>query len=182
MFSHQCLQETHLFEGILELGFFRSQNQENHHALENKLDTELNQSKQPFLANVYLECVITLPLDLKLRSLMESKCLVHLGVLYIRDYCEWVPIVRYVLIKYLLQSDGVLIRQQSRIFFSTRRAFPSVHKDVLPTYQQSLVIYQYKCQCEADFVGKTIQQLEVRIAQHVTGQIQSYGHITDMRL
>lgn len=66
--------------------------------------------------------------------------------------------------------------------FSTRRAFPSVHKDVLPTYQQSLVIYQYKCQCEADFVGKTIQQLEVRIAQHVTGQIQSYGHITDMRL
>lgn len=67
------------------------------------------------------------------------------------------------------------------IFFSTRRAFPSINKDVLPTHQQSLVIYQYKCQCEADYVDKTIQRVEVRIAQHISGQIHRRVPVTSKR-
>ena len=53
------------------------------------------------------------------------------------------------------------------ILFKTTSAFPSNYLDILPTHQQNLVIYRFKCQCDVDSVGKTIRQLEMRIAQHI---------------
>ena len=56
---------------------------------------------------------------------------------------------------------------EPRIIYSTRPAFPSVHKDVLPTLQKSLVVYQYVCCCDSKYVGRTSQRLQDRINQHV---------------
>ena len=41
---------------------------------------------------------------------------------------------------------------EPRIIF-TRKILPAIHKDVLPSLQQSMVIYQYMCRCDCRFVG-----------------------------
>ena len=56
---------------------------------------------------------------------------------------------------------------QPRVIFSTRRILPAIHKDVLPTFQQSNVVYEYVCHCDSRYVGRTSQRLQDRILQHV---------------
>ena len=62
---------------------------------------------------------------------------------------------------------------QPRVIFSTRRILPAIHKDVLPAYQQSMVVYQYVCRCECRYVGRTSQRLQDRIRQHVPKTISN---------
>ena len=49
---------------------------------------------------------------------------------------------------------------QLRVVFSTRRIIPAIHKDVLPTFQQSNVVYEYVCHCDSRYVGQTSQRLQ----------------------
>ena len=51
--------------------------------------------------------------------------------------------------------------------FSTRRILPAIHKDVLPTFQQSNVVYEYLCHCDRRYLVRTSQRLQDRIRQHV---------------
>ena len=44
---------------------------------------------------------------------------------------------------------------------------PVARKDVLCTTQKSSVIYDYKCHCDSQYVGRTSQRLQDRIKQHV---------------
>lgn len=44
----------------------------------------------------------------------------------------------------------------------------------LPTYQQNLVIYQYQCQCQTDYIVKIIQRFELSIVQRAPGQIRRH--------
>ena len=44
---------------------------------------------------------------------------------------------------------------------------PLARKDVLPTTQKSSVIYEYKCHCDSEYVGRTSQRPHDRIKQHV---------------
>ena len=37
---------------------------------------------------------------------------------------------------------------EPRIIFTTRKILPAIHKDVLPSLQQSMVVYQYVCRCD----------------------------------
>ena len=37
---------------------------------------------------------------------------------------------------------------EPRVIFQTRNILPSIHKDAVPTTQQSLVVYQYVCRCD----------------------------------
>ena len=41
---------------------------------------------------------------------------------------------------------------QPRVIFSTRQILPAIHKDVLPTFQQSNVVYEYVCHCDSRYV------------------------------
>ena len=50
-----------------------------------------------------------------------------------------------------------------RIVYSTRRALPSIQKDCVPTNQKSSVIYEFTCQCNFCYVGRTTQRLGDRI-------------------
>ena len=55
--------------------------------------------------------------------------------------------------------------------FTTRATFRSLHKDVLPIFQQSNLIYKFQCYCDATYIGCTSQCLEVRVKQHVLQRI-----------
>ena len=54
-----------------------------------------------------------------------------------------------------------------RVIFSIKKILPAVHKDVLPTTQQSMIVYQYVCHCDCQYVGRTTQRLQDRINQHI---------------
>ena len=62
---------------------------------------------------------------------------------------------------------------QPQVIFSTRRILPAIHKDILPTFQQSNVVYEYVCHCDSRYVGRTSQRLQDRICQHVPKSIRN---------
>ena len=57
--------------------------------------------------------------------------------------------------------------------FSTRNMLPTVRKDVVPTKQQSMVVYQYVCRRDCRYVSCTSQRLQDRIKQHIPKAIKS---------
>ena len=60
-----------------------------------------------------------------------------------------------------------------RVVFFTRKMFPTVRKDVVPTKQRSMVVYQYVCRCDCRYVGRTSQRLQDRIKQHIPKAIRN---------
>ena len=52
-------------------------------------------------------------------------------------------------------------------------AFHSALKDVLPIFQQSNLIYKFQCCCNATYIGRTSQRLEVKVRQHVSRDIHN---------
>ena len=62
---------------------------------------------------------------------------------------------------------------EHRIIFTTRKILPAVHKNVLPSLQQSMVVYQCVCRCDCRYVGRTSQRLQDRINQHIPRCIRS---------
>ena len=59
------------------------------------------------------------------------------------------------------------------IVYSTRRALPFIQKDCVPTNQKSSVIYEFTCQCDSGYVGRTTQRLGDMIKQHVPSNIRN---------
>ena len=59
-----------------------------------------------------------------------------------------------------------------RVVYSTKKALPSIQKDCVPATQKSSVIYEFTCQCDSGYVGRTTQRLEDRIKQHVPSSIR----------
>ena len=62
---------------------------------------------------------------------------------------------------------------ESCIIFTTRKILPAVHKNVLPSLQQSMVVYQCVCRCDWRYVDRTSQRLQDRINQHIPRCIRS---------
>ena len=60
-----------------------------------------------------------------------------------------------------------------RTIFTTQAAFHSTHKDVLPLFQQSNLIYKFQCCCNATHIECTSQHLEVRVKQYVPRDIRN---------
>ena len=65
-----------------------------------------------------------------------------------------------------------------RSIFATKAAFNSIHKDVLPIFNQSLLIYKFKCWCNSTYIGRTNQRLEARVRQHVPRGILNNDRLT----
>ena len=66
----------------------------------------------------------------------------------------------------------VLTRQcfyavEPRIIFTSKPIFSHVHKDRIPMKDNSLVIYQFQCSCEKNYVGKTKRRLVDRMKEHI---------------
>ena len=62
---------------------------------------------------------------------------------------------------------------ESCIIFTTRKILPAVHKIVLPSLQQSMVVHQCVCRCDCQYVDRTSQRLQDRINQHIPRCIRS---------
>ena len=62
-----------------------------------------------------------------------------------------------------------------RPIFTVRTAFNSTHKDKSPIFQQSMLIYNFVCQCSLIYIGRTCQCLEVRMRQHIPRVFLSKG-------
>ena len=69
------------------------------------------------------------------------------------------------------EIEGIIVSAaptaKPEVCFNTRHDFSGVHKDVLPATSRSHVIYNYKCCCEMQYVGKTTQVFSKRIKQHI---------------
>ena len=61
---------------------------------------------------------------------------------------------------------------EPRVLFSTRKIFPSIQKDAVPSIQQSMIVYEYVCRCDCRYVGRTSLRLEERINQNVPNFIR----------
>ena len=60
-----------------------------------------------------------------------------------------------------------------RTIFTTRAAFHSTHKDVRLIFQLSNLIYKFQYCCNATYIGRTSQHLEVMVKQDVPRDIQN---------
>ena len=63
-----------------------------------------------------------------------------------------------------------------RVVYSTKKALPSIQKDCVPATQKSSVVYEFTCQCDSGYVGRTTQRLEDRIKQNVPFNIRNKTH------
>ena len=61
---------------------------------------------------------------------------------------------------------------EPRVLYSTRKIFPSIHKDAVLSIQQSKVVYEYVCRYDCQYVNSTSLRLEERINQHVPNFIR----------
>ena len=61
---------------------------------------------------------------------------------------------------------------EPRVLFSTRKIFPFIYKDAVPSIQQSMVVYEYVCRFDCRYVGRTSLRLDERINQHVPNFIR----------
>ena len=59
-----------------------------------------------------------------------------------------------------------------RLIFSNQCTLPAAKKNLLPTNQRSMVIYDYVCLCDSRYVGRTTQRLQKRIKQHIPKSIR----------
>ena len=67
---------------------------------------------------------------------------------------------------------------EQRVIFTSLPLLPAIKKNALPASLLSNVVYNFSCHCDSRYVGRTSQQLQDRIRQHVpkfirTGQILS---------
>ena len=60
-----------------------------------------------------------------------------------------------------------------RVVYSTNELLSATKKDVLPALQKRNVVYQFSCQCESRYAGRTSQRLQGRFKQHVSHSICS---------
>ena len=88
--------------------------------------------------------------------------------------CVKIPSIGAVGQHFANKISGLVMRcfnsVQIIIIFTTWPAFQSFIKDVLPIRQQSKMVYKFQCQCHADYIGMSIQRLEVRI-KHVPREL-----------
>ena len=137
----------------------------------NKLDQELGKIRSILLENSYPERVINSVFKRKLQQLNSNpvhtvkKCPVYLHI----------PWIGNVSMKFEKQITPAVKRcffsVEPRAIFNTRQLFPAIKKNVLPSHHHSNVIYQFVCQCDSRYVGRTSQRLEERIKQHVPRSI-----------
>ena len=63
---------------------------------------------------------------------------------------------------------------QVRFIFKSVNNFTPAVKDHIPSTNKSMVVYQFKCHCANDYVGKTTRRLIDRIKEHVPRCVRRY--------
>lgn len=58
------------------------------------------------------------------------------------------------------------------IVFGTRPMLRPIRKGILHIHHVNLVLYQFRCQCDAEYAGRMTQRLEAPINQHLPANIR----------
>ena len=139
-----------------------------------KLQHELENISSILRSNGYPESIIQITMSKKIalfnRKPKEGpqKCPVYLKLPWIgKNFLNFEKKQTKIAINRCYQAVD------PRIVFTTRKILPAIHKDVLPSLQQSMVVYQYVCRCDCRYVGRTSQALQDRINQHIPRCIRS---------
>ena len=132
-----------------------------------RLNGEIERIKKILLDNDYSKNVINAQIAKKiaqfstLKRFGPEKCPVYLGVPWINKL--FTNLEKEV--KTIVKSCYGIV--STRLVFTSKRMLPAARKDIPPTIQKSLVIYEYKCHCDSRYVGRTSQRLQNGINQHV---------------
>ena len=59
------------------------------------------------------------------------------------------------------------------LFIVRKRPYCPFKRPAFLQHKKSSVIYEFKCQCDSGYVGRTTQRLEDRIKQHVPSSIRN---------
>ena len=138
-----------------------------------KLAAEINRIKDILRENGYPDRVIDYHVSRKLHghtatpAFGPKRCPIYLKL-------PWRGKASQKFEKQIKQAvSGAFPSVEARVVFTTHRMISSVRKDVLPITQCSNVIYEFKCRCEARYVGRTSQRLADRMSQHVPASIRN---------
>jgi hypothetical protein len=63
---------------------------------------------------------------------------------------------------------------EARMIFTSTSNFTPAVKDHIPYVNKSMVVYQFNCHCENDYVGKTTRRLTDRMKEHVPRCVRRY--------
>ena len=148
---------------------------------DSKIKSEFEKIKNLFLSNWHLEEVIADTINLTVnkfrndnRPFAPSKYPVYVRLSWIGSASQL--IADRVTYSVARCHNGVKVQT----IFTTRTAFRSIHKDVLPIFQKSNSSYKFQCCFDATYLGCTSQRLEVRMKQHVPRGIRdrtTSGHL-----
>ena len=132
------------------------------------LKGELQNISEILLDNGYPKSVVDRHINNKLKSFGEPKS-------YGPEKCPltiklpWLGSVSSTFADQISNTiTGCFFSTKVRVLFKTRTILPSFTKDSLPTFHMNLTIYQFKCRCDAVYVGRTSKRLESRIKEHVS--------------
>ena len=70
-------------------------------------------------------------------------------------------------------TEGLFFACNVVFIFSKRTILPPTPKESLPAQISSNVVYEFKCECDARYEGRTSQRLSDRIKQHVPASIRN---------
>ena len=105
--------------------------------------------------------------------------LLSLSIDFIYIYIYWIsPACQSFAAKVACSVSHCYHAVKARSIFTTKMAFNSIHKDVLPILKRSLLIYKFNCRCNSAYIGRTRRRLEVRIRQHALRGISNRGRLT----
>ena len=141
--------------------------------VQKRLNYEFEQFKNVFLGYKYPEEVIVDTINKtiykfrnNIRSFGPPKCPVYVRLPWIGSLSQ-------------LTADKVsssVTRYYNAVMvwtiFTTPAAFHSTYKDMLPIFQQSWLIYEFQCCCNATYIKHT-SRLEVRVKQHIPRDIRN---------
>jgi len=59
------------------------------------------------------------------------------------------------------------------LYSKPRKSLPAICEDLVPTTHQSMVIYQYMCHCDCQYLGQTSLRFQDSINQHILKSIRN---------
>ena len=134
-----------------------------------KLDSELEKLTKIILENGYPEDIISVYIKEKIGNFSADvkfgpqKCPIYLKLPWISDSS--------------LSFESQIKQAITNCFFAVKpRVVPSIQNLCVPATQKSSVVYEFTCQCDSGYVGRTTQRFEDRIKQHVPSYIRNKTH------
>ena len=138
-----------------------------------RLPSELDKIKFILLSNGYPEHVIKLFMAMKIKQFHTlpkfgpKKYPVYLRLPWLGSVSTWFKKQVKSTVKQCFSAV------EPPVVYSTIELLSATNKDVLPALQKRNVIYQFSCDCDSRYVGRTSQRLRNRIKQHVPKSIRS---------